>query len=84
MRLKNWNKNKEFYELTPFKKRNLLRVWIKVWGERLNIELSESDIDNIYNCNIVNIDKIFFPNTLFLVKEYLKNKSNGGFKNENK
>jgi len=52
MKVKNWNKNKDFYELTPLAKRNLLRVWIKIWGERLNINLLDEDIESIYYNNI--------------------------------
>ena len=44
MRIKNWNKNKDFYELTPLIKRELLRVWIKIQGERLDIKLSEDQV----------------------------------------
>ena len=76
MKVKNWNKNKDFYELTPLAKRNLLRVWIKVWGERLDINLLDEDIESIYYNNISNIENIFFPNTLFLIEKYLKDNKN--------
>lgn len=76
MKTKNWNKNKDFYELTPLLKRSLLRVWIKVWSERLDVKLTDEDVNTIYDNNIINIDKIFFPNTLFLIEKYLKENKN--------
>ena len=70
---KNWNrKDKEYFKLTPLIKRNLLRVWIKEWSKRLDIELSEEEVNIIYNNNIDNIDNIYFPNTEIIVKEYIE------------
>lgn len=66
-------KNKNFYKLTPLEKRALLWVWIKIWGEELNIELSEDQIQDIYNNNISNIENICFSNTGLIVEEYFKN-----------
>lgn len=69
---KNWNKkDKKYFELTPLMKISLLRVWIKEWCKRLDIKLSEEEIDIIYYNNVSNIDNIYFPNTEIIVKEYM-------------
>ena len=45
---KNWNKkDKKYFELTPLMKISLLRVWIKEWCKRLDIKLSEEEIEEI-------------------------------------
>lgn len=73
---KSWNKRVTQSPPTSLEKRNLLRVWINLWAERLNIILSDDDVEAIYYDNVINVDKIFFPNTLFLVEKYLKENKN--------
>ena len=65
---KNWNKkDKKYFELTPLMKISLLRVWIKEWCKRLDIELSEEEIEEIYNNNTANIENIYFANTNMII-----------------
>ena len=69
---KNWNKkDKKYFELTPLMKISLLRVWIKEWCKRLDIKLSEEEIEEIYNNNIANIENIYFANTNMIIEKYI-------------
>ena len=67
------SKRKEYFEMTPLEKRALLWDWNRLWDEELNINLTESQIEEIYNTNIDNIDNIFFPEVDVLIKNYLEN-----------
>ena len=70
---KNWNKkDKKYFELTPLMKISLLRVWIKEWCKRLDIKLSEEEIEEIYNNNIANIENIYFANTNMIIEKYIE------------
>ena len=70
---KNWNKkDKKYFELTPLMKISLLRVWIKEWCKRLDIKLSEEEMEEIYNNNIANIENIYFANTNMIIEKYIE------------
>ena len=74
---KNWNKkDKKYFELTPLMKISLLRVWIKEWCKRLDIKLSEEEIEEIYNNNIANIENIYFANTNMIIEKYIEKNLN--------
>jgi hypothetical protein len=70
---KNWNKkDKKYFELKPLMKISLLRVWIKEWCKRLDVKLSEEEIEEIYNNNIANIENIYFANTNMIIEKYIE------------
>ena len=74
---KNWNKkDKKYFKPTPLMKISLLRVWIKEWCKRLDVKLSEEEIEEIYNNNIANIENIYFANTNMIIEKYIEKNLN--------
>lgn len=69
----NTSERKDCFNMTPLEKRAALWNWIDEWDKRLNTNLIDEQIEEIYNINISNIDNIFFNNTDILIKNYLEN-----------
>ena len=67
------SKRKDCFNMTPLEKRVTLWNWIDEWNKRLNANLIDEQIEEIYNINVRNIDNIFFNNADILIKNYLEN-----------
>ena len=67
------SKRKDYFKMTPLAERVALWNWINEWNKRLNTNLIDEQIEEIYNINVSNMDNIFFNNTDILIKNYLEN-----------
>ena len=67
------SKRKDYFKMTPLEARVALWSWINEWNKRLNTNLIDEQIEEIYNINVGNIDNIFFNNTDILIRNYLEN-----------
>lgn len=70
MKVKNWNKNQNYFTMTPIEKMDLLRKWILLAGDNLEISISEKDLQQIYDENISNIENIFYGDITEIVEKY--------------
>ena len=56
--------------MTPIEKMDLLRKWILLAGDNLEISISEKDLQQIYDENISNIENIFYGDITEIVEKY--------------
>ena len=68
---KSWNKNIICYNPLPLEKINIFIKWIDKCNSKLELNLSEQDLYNIYISNVGNIENIYHHNTFKVVLDYI-------------